>query len=597
MTGIVGLPDLTLEINPTGDTWVDITSDLRLGDGLSCFRGRTDAQSGPQAGTMSFTLNNPNANYTPGRTGGAYHPLKARCPVRLSITNGATRPLWTGAVDSWKVRMVNGVRPVATVQASDNLVRFQGKVLKRWETECHLSTSPIFLWPLTEPAGSVAGSTVGNGSYDSIMVATGDPSFGVGTLPVDEGSTCSIVTGSLAATLNSVGSVSGLALSVLHKSSSATTHTLSVGLGGPVFTLSINATTVTMSAPDGSTLTHTVSLNDGVWHQVGASYGNQKIGMSGGLPLYGEMVGLYVDGALVESGTPAATLLPPTVMNVTPWNGQLSHVGMWTGQINAAAIMSAAHAALGAAGDTTTARFARLAAMGGTTAASVTAGLSTMCVQPILGVTLLDAMARCGDAELSGVDIDAAGLPRLPGRSTVWNKSAGLALTANDISPETEFEQTAHVLVNDVTGSRPDGPDFYSVDQDSSDTYGPQTATPDLLLDSDAQLESAVHWLAHSESVPEWKTTELTVDVWAKQSSVSLNNVIDLEPGDIVEVSGLPAQLPAGTVALVAQGFSDSFSTAGWSRRINTTPAKFRSVWVLGDPVYSVLGTTTVMGI
>ena len=36
-----GLPDLHVEINPTGSAWVDITSDLRLGDGVTCFRAPT----------------------------------------------------------------------------------------------------------------------------------------------------------------------------------------------------------------------------------------------------------------------------------------------------------------------------------------------------------------------------------------------------------------------------------------------------------------------------------------------------------------------------------------------------------------------------
>lgn len=103
-----GLPDLKIEIAPTATpstvspTWVDVTSDLRLRDSVTFNRGRTDERSSSQPGRLSFVLNNAAGNYTPGLASGTYHPLRLRCPVRVSFKPpgaGAYVVMWSGLID------------------------------------------------------------------------------------------------------------------------------------------------------------------------------------------------------------------------------------------------------------------------------------------------------------------------------------------------------------------------------------------------------------------------------------------------------------------------------------------------------------------
>ena len=66
-------------------SWTDVTSYMRLQDGISLSRGRQDETQQVGAGTATFSFNNRDGRFTPGDTSGAYYPnVKLRRPIRLS---------------------------------------------------------------------------------------------------------------------------------------------------------------------------------------------------------------------------------------------------------------------------------------------------------------------------------------------------------------------------------------------------------------------------------------------------------------------------------------------------------------------------------
>lgn len=620
-TAIPGVPNIKVEFAPTGDastvspTWVDVTAYLRLADGVTFTRGRTDERSTAQPGSLSLALNNDDGRFTPGLAAGAYAPLRLRCPIRVSFKPpgaGSHTVMWSGLVDEFTTGWDGGKRAVCQVGASDRLARMQRRTMARWETECHLSTGATHLWPLVEDNAATTIAEIASGTTDHSLAVTlnggsGSLDFGAGELPVDDGTVLALTPATSSDGYNMAGSAqvsgtfSGHSMSVLI----LTTVSADAGLFRfrDVFgnylelqtTSAGKAKAVVFNVFSGvsATVTSSTGVCDGAFHQVGLSADS------------GGTITLYVDGG--SAGTVAADgLISGASVTIggtvgALYSGQISHCAIWADMAPTVAMQTGAYAAIsGGAGESTTARFTRIAAMAGITGTAIGTGLSTMGKQPIYGRSTLDALNDCGDAELSPVYLTAGGSPALAARSTRYNAAVGLALTPADIGSDVSFVVNDEALINDTTGIRaePGASELRVTNPTSVARYGTHDESVTLNLNDDTQLASIVQWRANSHAEPSPRTGQLALSAWVKQATVSLTDTTALDVGSRVQVSGLPANAPSAVLDLFAEGFSDTFSTTGWLRSINTSPVGASgSVWQLDSPTYSQLDSTTILAV
>lgn len=623
-----GLPDLKVEIAPTATpstvspTWVNVTSDLRLRDSVTFNRGRTDERSSSQPGRLSFVLNNPAGNYTPGLASGAYDPLRLRCPVRVSFKPpgaGAYVVMWSGLIDEWSPEWDKG-RPVCRISASDRLAQLQRVELKAWETEQTLAGAPTLLWPLTDDAGSTVVGEVASGTTQNTLTVTavgsgGSGEVGVGALPIDDGTVAAFTpvdvsngycfTGSASV---STASPTSLAASVLMNATanpSATSILFSIAdAGGYRFEIGVTTSGYAISRVLDSSgavvvsATKSTSLTTGEWTQVGG-----VMSITAGV----WAIQTYVNGvaSAVSNVTPGRSL-PACGQTATiggrpgaMFSGQISHAAYWRNPSSLPNTQTGALAAMsGATGETSTARFLRVCSLAGVTGATSGTGLSTVGKQKTKGVSALEALDAVGDAELSPAYISAAGVPTLASRDSRYNAAIALSVTAEDVAPGVSFALNDQNLVNDVRGTRVGGAEIRQVDADSVAYYGSRTETMSLIVDTDVQMAAVVQWNASVRAEPSPRSDSLRIDGWAKQATVSLTSLLALDVGSRINVTGLPATAPATTLDLFTEGIADTFNTDGWQRTLNTSPVgQSGSVWQLNSTTYSVLGSTTVLAV
>jgi len=637
---IPGLPDLKVEIAPTATpftsspTWVDITSDLRLQDTVTFNRGRVDQRSQAQPGTLTLTLNNSAGNYTPGLASGAYHPLSLRCPIRVSFKPpgaGAYTVMWTGLIDEYAPGWSKN-RPTVTIRASDRLSQLQRVELASWETQQTLSTSPDLFFPLTDAAGS---ATVGDIAANLGITATasergngGSYDLGSGSLPVDDATVCAFtpvnasngwcfqsVNGSFAAPL--VLSDRAVLSCLMNATAAPASNVLLLGAGStttgvPAMELGIGVNTSGKACVYAGYLIEvvsgTVNVVDGNWHHIAVEC------TESGSRLYYK---LYVDGvqdsttydggpASGSSGVPSP-LMRKVYIGGTPteyggatghqYSGQIAMCGVWDfPTATTADIISEGNSArTGTDGETSTARFLKLCEFAGITGAVVGTGAAVVARQKIAGQSILDALDDVGTAEVSPVYVNGAGVPTLASRHQRYGAAVALTLNAKDVGADVAPIYNGDGLINDAKGSRLAGAEQRVKNAASIAAHGAATSSETYIVNTDAQLISILQWLTNVYDEPTFRTASLKIDGWIKQATVDLDDLLALDVGSRVQVTNMPAQAASSTLDLFVEGMSDTFNTDGWQRTLNTSgAAPYTNVWILGDPTYSVLGSTTI---
>jgi len=637
-----GLPDVRVEIAPTATpttvspTWVNVSADLRLQDSLTFNRGRTDERADAQPGTLSLALNNAAGNYTPGNVGGAYHPLYLQCPIRISfrVPLGAFVVMWTGLIDEYSPEWPNG-RAIVKLRASDRLALLNRMQLKSWEAHQHLATTPTLLFPLGEDPGATSVGDLASGLTQTIAAVDvgsgGAYDLGAGGLPIDTGSTVLALTPATVANgyAFSNGAPTGasnttprtrFAMSVMMNAAAnpASDSTMIAGCHVPTGTngkrLGLTSTgkakfAVFAFSTDtaGYSITGTTTITDGLWHHVAVT---EEI--SGG----NWVARLFVDGVQESSTLTISTAIQggsfPNATQYVSVGGKYfaSDPQRFSGQLAIAAFWDAPTATFtnivaegnrartGATGETSSARFVRVAAFAGLTAATVGTGLSTLGVQPVAGSTVLEALEVIADAELSPLFVSPAGVPTLASRNTRYNAPVVLSVTAKDVANTVTFTLNDQNLVNDVRGSRPGGAELRQSDAASVARYGTRSETLSLIVADDSQLASVVQWNGSVRSTPSPRTPQLIIDGWVKQASVVLATLLSVNIGSRVTVTALPSTAPATTLDLFTEGISDTFNLDGWTRTLNTSAVgRSGSVWQLNSATFSVLGSTTILAV
>ncbi len=612
-------------------TWTDITEDVLADEGLSFSRGARSVGGKPGPGLADLRVKNwaegskVAGRWTPGVAAGPWHPLKLKRRIRIQAryAGGSWVNLWGGHITDFVPSWIGAGKAVCDPSASDLLSALS--LLKAFPNAIlaeQLYDDPVLCYPLDDSEGSVTAGDRTSSNRPSLTVEQigtgGAIDFGAGSVG-PEGATCAAFTrvdasnGKYLALDAGVSTPFGATVAVVVLPSSASAQMTALAgvyeMFGSAITLGTSSTgkaRASVSIPlEGISLTvvgtSTLATDD-------VSHLALTMSISGTTVT----VTLYVNGAPEASGTFARGLVP-NVQDLRVggtaagdvWDGQIANVAVYDTALSAARIASHALAVTGWAGELTGGRFQRLARLAGVPSGliSVTssAGGTTMGAQPVGGKTLTTALNEVATTDQGATDIDRSGLLRFAGRDLRRGAASVVTLDARtDILNDFEgLPYNDEGLLNDVTVSRIGGATQRAVNQASVDEYGTISDSIEVWLNDDDAALRLAEWLANINAEPQLRAPVIKVSMaaLAARSPSKVAAVMALERGQRITVSDLPDGLPATTLDLFVEGLSDAWGKNDWVRTI-TTSSLWRNgaVWILGDPFYGVLGSTTILG-
>lgn len=617
-------------------TWTDITEDVLADEGLTFSRGARSVGGKPGPGLADLRVKNwaegskVAGRWTPGVAAGPWHPLKLKRRFRIQAryAGGSWVDLWGGHLTDYTPSWIGAGKAVCDLSASDLLSALS--LLKAFPNAIlaeQLYDDPVLCYPLDDSEGSVTAGDRTSGARPSLTVAQlgsgGTIDFGSGSFG-PEASTCAAFTrvdGANGKYL--VGSLAGLGMA-------ATDPRLTVeafvkpgpsadylgllgvqssdGLGGNDWVglaTGLGGQTIIR----GGTLAGSVTAGTGAyllpdtWHHV-----VMQLEMSAGTMTAYYYVDAALQGYCVVPLDPhnMATLWVGRDRNIlAPFDGQIAGVAVYPYLLSGARIADHYLALTGWAGELTGGRFQRLCRLAGLpsgliSVASSTGG-GTMGAQPVGGKTLTSSLNEVAATEQGSVEIDRTGLLRFAGRDLRRGAPSLVTLDARtDILNDFEgLPYNDEGLLNDVTVSRVGGATQRAVNAASALELGTISDSIEVYVEDDGQALSLAEWLANINAEAQLRAPVIKVSMaaLAARSPAKVPTVMAFERGQRLTVSDLPDGLPATTLDLFVEGMSDAWGKNDWIRTI-TTSSLWRNgaVWILGDPFYSVLGTSTILG-
>ena len=652
MGGAVALP-LVVEVAfgeqplDTGTlTWTDISDYVRR-NGIDFSRGWDTEAGEPQAGRLTFTLNNESGDFTPGATG-AFGEIRNRLPVRVSAVVGTATGnaltyddevgwydmfgatyedteignvvLWTGLVESWRISWENGVRSQVAVTAVDRWaairrLKFDGEFVER----VLIDQSPANLWPLTEKHTQPerVEPTVGSNVLTAKVAQTDTLSVGSAsnpqtwlTAPDTEVVTTSfsLVRGP-AFTLPGGANLLPTGAASIAFTASAWVKDAKVAVTTPAtlptecVTLQVSGTTayVSLARTGGAAaeVYKTAATTSGVWHHVAVT---MSVNGSGACTM-----NYYLDGASIGSDTTSWTTSGWTVATTeiefrTPvaYTGGIAYFATWNSALTAGQILEQYRAGttMGVAGETAAVRAARLLTLVSPAPSLSTTGTftSTMSKQDLLDKSLADALFECSTAERGTIYMDTAGWPVLTSRS--WRVASAVAFTipAKALGRDVGWTLDDQQLTNSATVDRMVGDTSAGQVKAKNDTsiatYGEQNKSLQVWLDTDAQLLDRANAEANIDAYPLPRSSDLTVDLLTKAATIPAATLLAADIGQRIAVSGLPAEAP-GETEFYIENIADKITTSGWERTFTVSPRA--DYWTLQDATYGALDSTFVL--
>ncbi|MFD3741577.1 LamG-like jellyroll fold domain-containing protein [Streptomyces sp. NPDC058629] len=515
-----------------------------------------------------------------------------------------------GLVTQWPVQWEGLLSSVmlTAVDIFSVLSRGEDQMRPMLVQECFLSR-PFALWALDEPSGTSAGDEAGVGAGTLVRTQSGSGGtleFGAGAAPLglDAGvlftpastSTGRFLRGQTGPMFQEGSngswawavevwfstSTAGRNILTLHNASNDSVLILYLAAGTGYLTVETRhgggPTTTTVGS---------VSLADGALHHVVYSSDGRV---------------LWIDG--VHAGSwlgidPVADLETITV--------GASHLGgnIWAGSISAVALYAQptlpiaslvdhyACGTTGFAGETADARFHRILTYLGIPSLPSGVFSTGIAEQAALGATALDHLREV-EATEGGVLAADRGEPlvRLWGRSVRYNPVPVLAVEWADLEPGTVVAYDLQRVVNSVVVTRPGGATQRLVNAASRETRGPIGRTVDTLATTDLTTADIGNWILQRYAQPATELRSLTVNVYTL-GLAAYRQWLAADIGTPMTVTGMPAQAPAPSMGVTIEGYVETISEKSHVLECHTSPTVTATVWVLGDPVYSVLGSTT----
>jgi len=166
---------------------------------------------------------------------------------------------------------------------------------------------------------------------------------------------------------------------------------------------------------------------------------------------------------------------------------------------------------------------------------------------------------------------------RYRGRGTLYNQAPAVTLrysTGREIAPPLEPLTDDADTTNDVTVQRIDGSSARVVQETgplSVTAIGRYDTSVQLSMATDDQAAPIAGWRLYlgTQDAPRYPVVH--VDLAAAPHLIP--QVLGIDQGDVIRLTGLPADLPPGDVDLIVQGYSETFDQYAWDVYFTCTPA------------------------
>ncbi|MBZ3918205.1 hypothetical protein [Streptomyces acidiscabies] len=166
---------------------------------------------------------------------------------------------------------------------------------------------------------------------------------------------------------------------------------------------------------------------------------------------------------------------------------------------------------------------------------------------------------------------------RYRGRGTLYNQAPAVTLrysTAREIAPPLEPITDDADTTNDVTVTRIDGSSARVVQDTgplSVTAIGRYDTSVQLSLATDDQAAPIAGWRLYlgTQDTPRYPVVH--VDLAAAPHLIPA--VLGIDQGDVIRLTGLPADLPPGDVDLIVQGYTETLDQYAWDAYFTCTPA------------------------
>ncbi|MEU3426589.1 carbohydrate binding domain-containing protein [Streptomyces gardneri] len=280
------------------------------------------------------------------------------------------------------------------------------------------------------------------------------------------------------------------------------------------------------------------------------------------------------------------------------WSGTISHVAAYVRLGGFPAISELVeHYAAGMTGHEGESSWIRMYRLGGYAKIPEVipqGSFSTVASQGQLGSSPLSHMRDVERTESGRLFADRASAAMVfQSRTVRYNPTSAATLEYADLeTPDVEFSDDDQKQVNLVRASRPGGATQRVQDPDSIALDGIAEQQLDILKTSDDEVIDAATWLVIRYADPQPEMRQLPVQA-ATLSTATYRALLDADISTVFTVTDLPDEAISPTVTVIVEGYTEEIKEAQHNINFHTSRADLGAVWVLDDPTYSVLGTTT----
>lgn len=593
--------------------WTDVSSSVRVADGVAIRRGRQDEQSALSPSTCTMTFNNAAGQFSPRNPTGPYYGTIGRnTPVRVSVA-GSYR--FHGEISAWPPRWdLSEADAWVTVQASGITRRLtQGPKPLQGPIPRYVSgsTGAVAYWPCEDAAGST--SIASAISFVAPMAVEGT------TLPLL--AAASPFSTSEALPVMNNGSFRGVPA---HGGGDAWTYfLLSVPTGGDTndsvllrllgsgtafrwevryFTASSGNLVLRCFDNAGASLLTSAAVGFGLDNTP--CIVALKLDQNGANIDYALTVYNFANGASsAVSGTIAANTIG--ALNQVQISADRVTVGSTVGHIlmtNTDQTTAVVNAMRGYAGETAGRRLERLCAEETVAFTSVGSLDDTEAMGSQTSSTLIELIAECEAADDGYLYEPKTALAiAYRTRKSMYSQDADATipyLSLNGLEPVEDDQGTR----NDVTVSRIDGSSVrVEVTAGALSTAAPPNGvgrynvSVPLSLAADTQLQAQAEWRAALGTVDEPRYPALSCDLQTLAPLVK-TATITLDVGDQISITGTPIWVPAGGISAVLLGYTETIEPHAWTVNFNCGPgAIWSSVMVLDSTTRGRLDASTAV--
>ena len=560
----MAMPQLIVEVafgdawNVASPTWVNVTAYVRDSPPLRISRG-TSRISRPRPGQLTVTFGNNDRRFDPDYASGPYaNDLVPMVPIRVTAThNSVTYPLFRGFVADWGVNTQDGKDSTVTVTAVDGLSVLELLKVGQVFNPVRTFGGDVRAWyRFSEPVGATTLlDSSGHGYHGTV---SGDVTFGAagpfvgGTdraatfggvssqVVIDNARFAGSAARSVEVWFKTSATDDGLELFWQYNALTETT---------PYFGLQIVTGTYLLRLAwgniiaDTGTLSSSVAVNDGEWHQAVAT----DDGSDG--------VALYLDGVAqtTSTGTEGTTDFTSALsarIGVYPfagglWDqGDISEVILYDFELTAGEV--AANYSLGVTpwtGQLTSARITAVLDMIGWPSADrdLDTGISTMGALTDGDISALTAIFQAVDTEMGAAWMTSAGKLWFGNRR--WRDISAYSATFSNDGSDTGYQalswhrdDTELRTVAQVTDSNSAVTEYVGA---SEATYGPRTISRTTYTTSVTEPYDMATWL-YGEFGYANTDADLLLEAGAASATATWAELLSRELGDLVNVEVKP---------------------------------------------------------